>query len=310
MVLARCAPIGQEPFWWVNNAGAVAGDDGVVIVDTCATEQRTRRFLEAVAEATRDAPVRMAVNTHQHGDHAYGNSLLPDHTVIFGHEAMRDAQLADPLIDGCPPIWTPVPAWGNVTRRVPAVAFRSELTLHSGRRRIELRHPGHAAHTAGDVVARLPEERVPFTGDLLFNGLTPMVLMGSLEGALKSLDWRAGFQAEHVVPGHGPLAGRSDLPEILARHEQVCRRARWCPPDGMQAGIGGHEASLQQGTGMMRRPGPAPPWGRAPHRARRRIQTGTRLYPASAWTAQEHECVEIHGIIRLIRPSGVTTVVP
>ncbi len=121
--------------WWVNNAGVVAGDDGVVVVDTCATEQRTRRFLAAVAAAAGDAPVRMAVNTHQHGDHSSGNSLLPDHTVIFGHEAMRDALLADPLIDGCPPIWTPVPDWGNVTRRVPDVAFRSELTLHSGRRR-------------------------------------------------------------------------------------------------------------------------------------------------------------------------------
>ncbi|WP_431903228.1 MBL fold metallo-hydrolase [Nonomuraea sp. bgisy101] len=209
--------------WWVNNAGAVAGGDGVLIVDTCATEQRTRRFLKAVAEATGDAPVRMAVNTHQHGDHSYGNSLLPDQTVIFGHAAMRDALLADPLIDECPPIWTPVPDWGNVTRRVPSVGFQSELTLFAGKRRIELRHLGHAAHTAGDVVVWLPEERVLYTGDLVFNGLTPLLLMGSVEGALKSLDWLADFEAEHVVPGHGPLAAASDLPEILAVHERYYR---------------------------------------------------------------------------------------
>ncbi|GAB3130460.1 MBL fold metallo-hydrolase [Microbispora hainanensis] len=209
--------------WWVNNAGAVAGDDGVLIVDTCATEARTRRFLGAVAEATGGAPVRMAVNTHQHGDHCYGNSLLPDDTVVFGHAAMREALLIDPIIDGCPPVWAPVPDWGQVTRRPPSVVFASELTVHVGAHRVELRHPGHAAHTPGDVVAWLPGERVLFAGDLLFNGLTPMVLMGSVEGALRSLDWLASFEPEHVVPGHGPLATAAELPEVLAVHERYYR---------------------------------------------------------------------------------------
>ena len=109
--------------WWINNAGAVTavGGDGThhggtVIVDTCATHERTRRFLDAV-ERQRAAPIAMAVNTHQHGDHTYGNSLLPRETVIIGHTAMRAGLLADTIIDGCPPVWTPVPDWGPVTRR-------------------------------------------------------------------------------------------------------------------------------------------------------------------------------------------------
>ncbi|TXK39173.1 MBL fold metallo-hydrolase [Nonomuraea sp. C10] len=209
--------------WWVNNAGAVAGDGAVLVVDTCATEQRTRRFLGALDEATGGVPVRMAVNTHQHGDHAYGNSLLPEAAVLFGHEAMRAALLADFVIDGCPPFWTPVPDWGNVTRRVPDVAIRGEVTVFAGGRRVELRHPGYAAHTPGDVVAWLPEERVLFTGDLIFNGLTPLVMMGSVRGALESLEWLAAFGAEHVVPGHGPLADAASLPGILAAHERYYR---------------------------------------------------------------------------------------
>jgi cyclase len=63
--------------WWVNNAGAVADDGEVFVVDTCATEMRTGRFLAAVDAACAGKPIRMAVNTHQHGDHTYGNSLLP-----------------------------------------------------------------------------------------------------------------------------------------------------------------------------------------------------------------------------------------
>ncbi|WP_188195875.1 MBL fold metallo-hydrolase [Nonomuraea sp. SYSU D8015] len=223
--------------WWVNNAGAVTGDDGTVIIDTCATQERTRRFLDAVAEATGDAPVRAAVNTHQHGDHTYGNCLLPEQAVVIGHESVRAEVLVDFVIDGCPPFWSPVPDWGGVTRRPPSLVFRSELTLHSSGRRIDLIHPGHRAHTAGDVVAWLPDERVLFTGDLLFHGLTPLVLMGSVEGALRSLDWLVGFGAGYVVPGHGPLARAGELPRILAEHERYYRFVLETARSGRERGL-------------------------------------------------------------------------
>ena len=82
--------------WWVNNAGAVAGEDGLLVVDTCANRTRTRRFLDALDRAT-DVPIRWAVNTHQHGDHTYGNSLLPDSAVLIGQATMREALLHDPV---------------------------------------------------------------------------------------------------------------------------------------------------------------------------------------------------------------------
>lgn len=179
--------------WWLNNAGAIMGvggdgtyPAGTFVVDTCATYDRTRAFLDSVASTT-NAPVTMAANTHQHGDHTYGNSLLPRETVLIGHEAMRTGLLVDPIIDGCPPVWAPVPDWGAVTRRVPSIAVRDTVTVFNGTRRIELHHPGYAAHTTGDLVAWLPEERVLFAGDLLFHGLTPLVFMGS--AAVRAARW-------------------------------------------------------------------------------------------------------------------------
>lgn len=218
--------------WWVNNAGVVTGAGGTLLVDTCATEDRTRRFLDAVAGIS-DRPLRWAVNTHQHGDHTYGNCLLPASTVLIGHEAMRAGLAADPIIHGCPPFWSPVPDWGAVTPRVPDVVLRDELTIFAGERRIELRHPGYAAHTPGDVVAWLPEERVLFTGDLLFHGLTPLVFMGSVDGALRSLDWLASFEPEHIVPGHGPLLGGAALPDVLGQHERYYRLVLDAVRDGL-----------------------------------------------------------------------------
>ena len=229
--------------WWLNNAGAVTGGDGTLIVDTCATEARTRRFLDAVDVATDGAPVRFAVNTHEHGDHTYGNSLLPAEAALIGHEVMREHLLVDPILDGCPPVWAPVPDWGGVTRRVPTIVTTTDLTVHSGSRRIDIVHPGYAAHTEGDLVAWLPEEQVLFTGDLLFVGLTPLVFAGSVDGALASLEWIADFGPDVVVPGHGPVATGTDLPGILAEHERYYRFVLEVAADGRNAGLDPLEAA-------------------------------------------------------------------
>ncbi|SEG69392.1 cyclase [Thermomonospora echinospora] len=226
-----------EATWWVNNAGAVAGPEGVLVIDTCATEARTRRFLDALRAATGDVPLRYAVSTHLHGDHTHGNSLLPATTVLIAHEETRRGILADFIIDGCPPLWEPVPDWGAVTRRPPDLTMTSELAVNLGDRRVELRHPGYPAHTPGDVVAWLPQERVLFTGDLIFNGLTPMLGMGSVTGALRSLDWVASFEPARVVPGHGPICDEAALPEVLAAHERYYRFVLEVATDGLHDGV-------------------------------------------------------------------------
>jgi cyclase len=222
--------------WWLNNAGAVAGADGVLVIDTCATARRTRRFLEALDSAVGGTSIRMAVNTHQHGDHTYGNSLLPSGAVLVGHERMREGLRQDPVIDGCPPFWDPVPDWGPVVRRLPDITVRSSLTVHVGNRRVELLHPGGPAHTFGDLVAWLPAERVLFAGDLLFAGLTPLVFMGSLTGALASLDWLADFGPHVVVPGHGRVLAGGEIERVLEEHRRYYRFVLALAEKGIAAG--------------------------------------------------------------------------
>jgi cyclase len=238
--------------WWINNAGAIAavGDDGThpggtVIVDTCATFERTQRFLAAVAVATGSAPIAMAVNTHQHGDHAYGNSLLPRETVVIGHAAMRAGLLADTIIDACPPVWSPVPEWGPVSRRVPTIEVADRLIIYAGTRVVSLHHPGHAAHTTGDLVAWLPAERVLFSGDLIFHGLTPLVMMGSVSGARRSLEWLASFDAIVLVPGHGPLVDSAAIAGVLDAHDRYYRFVESVAADARRHGLSPLEAARQ-----------------------------------------------------------------
>jgi len=222
--------------WWINNAGAVAVADGMLVVDTCATVQRTRRFLGALDSAVGGAPIRMAVNTHQHGDHTYGNCLLPSTAVLVGHERMREGLREDPVIDGCPPFWDPVPDWGPVQRRLPDLTIGSSLTVHVGNRRVEVLHPGGPAHTTGDLVAWLPDERVLFAGDLLFAGLTPLVFMGSLTGALAAVDWLAGFGAQVVVPGHGRVLLGAEIEQVIEEHRRYYRWVLALAEGGIAAG--------------------------------------------------------------------------
>ncbi|MFD2420054.1 MBL fold metallo-hydrolase [Amycolatopsis pigmentata] len=223
--------------WWVNNAGFVHHDDAILLVDTCATKNRTSALLAAASKATRDAPIKWAVNTHQHGDHTYGNGLLPGSTVLIGHENMRAGLRDDPIFDACPPIWTPVPDWGVERRRLPELVFESTLTVHLGDLRVDLHHPGHPAHTSGDVIVHVPGKQVLFAGDLLFNGLTPMLLMGSVDGARRALEWIASFEPRHIVPGHGPVIGSSELDRVLAEHDRYYRLVAATAAEGLTRGL-------------------------------------------------------------------------
>ncbi|GAB3908771.1 MBL fold metallo-hydrolase [Kibdelosporangium lantanae] len=230
--------------WWLNNAGAIHADGEVVLVDTCANRDRTTRFLAAVAEKTGDAPIRVALNTHLHGDHVYGNVLLPDTTVIVGHTNTRQGVLDDFLLRNTPPVWSPTPNWEITELRPPTLTFSSSVSVYAGTTEIVLRHPGYTAHTVGDVVAWLPDSGVLFTGDLVFNGVTPLVAMGSLTGAQRSVDWLRTFPVTHVVPGHGPLIPATIFPEVLDTHARYYQLVLDTARDGMTRGLSPLEAGL------------------------------------------------------------------
>lgn len=198
--------------WWVNNTGFLVGSTGVVAVDTCSTERRTRGLLDAIAGVT-PQPVRTLVNTHHHGDHTNGNCLLPGTTVI-GHHRCREGVLAT-RIGGLEAVFGDV-EWGDLEVSAPFVTFEERLDVHVDDLRVELHHIGTPAHTTGDVVAWVPEREVLYAGDLVFNGGTPFVVMGSLAGSLAAIERVRGFGAATIVPGHGAVCGPEAVDAVAA----------------------------------------------------------------------------------------------
>jgi cyclase len=225
--------------WGLNNAGALAGSEGVTLVDTCFTERRTRDLLTAVEGLDR-GPVRTLVNTHHHGDHTHGNWLVPGASVV-GSERCREEVLASGTISEAV---FPGVDWGDIRVRAPFVTFSDELTVWVDELRVDLLFVG-PAHTTNDVVAWIPERRVLFAGDLVFNGGTPFVVMGSVAGALTALDRLDGLGARTIVPGHGPVCG----PEPLASQAAYLRMVTDLAADADAAGVEPLEAARSADLG-------------------------------------------------------------
>ncbi|MER7505083.1 MBL fold metallo-hydrolase [Nonomuraea pusilla] len=228
--------------WWVNNTGFLAGRRGVVCVDSCSTERRTRAFREAIGKVS-DRPVTTLINTHHHGDHTFGNWLFPEATIV-GHEGVRERILAD----GVPTYraaWSPDVEWGTLDLVPPFLTYTDGVTVHSDELRCDVRHIGVAAHTTNDSVVWIPERRVLFSGDLVFNGGTPFVLMGSVTGSIEALGRLRELGARTIVPGHGDVCG----PEAIDRMEAYLRFVLDTAERGRAAGLSPLETARETDLG-------------------------------------------------------------
>jgi cyclase len=202
--------------WCLNNAGVIVGsaagdpagsdsgtDGTVVLIDTAATERRTRALAAAVVRVAPSGLTHL-VNTHFHGDHTFGNSYFKPQVSIIAHEACAVEQEVAGL--GLRGLWPDVD-WGQTSVTGPDITYTDELMLDFGGRRICLQHPRAAAHTLGDTVAWLPDDGVLFAGDIVWSQTTPFCLMGSVAGSLEEIARLRALEPLVVVPGHGPVGG-------------------------------------------------------------------------------------------------------
>jgi cyclase len=188
--------------WWINNTGFLTGPQGTFSIDACSTERRTRAYLAAIRRVT-PRPVRTLVNTHHHCDHTFGNALFPAATIVAHERARAEVIAFGPAQEL--PFWEN-PDWGKLPLEPPFLTFTDEIALHAGDTRVTVRHVSTPAHTTNDVIAWIPEASVLFCGDLVFNGGTPFLLMGSVAGCVEALEKAVlPLGAGTVVPGHGPV---------------------------------------------------------------------------------------------------------
>lgn len=183
------------------------GSDGVVMIDD-SMPPLLPNLNKAIAEVT-DKPINFLINTHMHADHT-GNNVSFGETGahIIGHTNLRD-RLQVSTVDGQEGS-APLPM-----AALPVITFSDEITFHLNGDDARVFHLA-SAHTDGDVAIYFKKANILHTGDALFNGLFPFIDTahgGSVEGyiAAQKLLYELADDKTVIVPGHGPIATRTDL---------------------------------------------------------------------------------------------------
>ncbi len=246
-----------------SNAGLVVGDGESLLIDTLWDTRLTRRMLDSMRPHTANAPIRRLINTHGDPDHCWGNQLLSGAEIIATRAGAEDMAGEDParlrlLARGGQVLGRvasprfPLPGaaqlagvtvyarmlsaydFGEVKLTPPTLTFEGRLELDIGGRAVELIEVG-PAHTPGDLIVHLPDEKIVFAADLMFVGVTPIIWVGPVENWLAGLDRIAALRPKTVVPGHGPLADLDGVEAMRSYWEFIAPAVRQRIAAGLDA---------------------------------------------------------------------------
>jgi len=170
----------------------------------------TRRSLERMANRTPEF-LKMLKDGLSTGKHSDGKAMT-------AHEKVR---LAQAISD----VETYYPEFKTARYLSPTLTFEQKLTLHLGKREIQLLHVGKG-NTAGDVVAYLPQEKILLTGDLLVHPI-PYSFGSFLPEWVQTLTKLSELEVAVIVPGHGPVQRDKEyLRLVMSLLESVVKQVR------------------------------------------------------------------------------------
>ena len=207
------------------NTGVIVGDDSVMLIDTQATPAMARRVIERIRGVT-DKPIKYVTLSHYHavrvlGASAYGASEVIASQTCRAMIAERGQEDWDSEYGRFPRLFQAADGIPGLTW--PSVTFRERMTLYMGKRRVELLFLGRA-HTAGDIVAWVPDAGVMFSGDIVEYRSACYCGDGHFHDWPGTLDAIRGYRPEALVPGRGDaLVGGAKASDALDLTEDFVR---------------------------------------------------------------------------------------
>ncbi|MEK9501168.1 MBL fold metallo-hydrolase [Gaopeijia maritima] len=197
---------GEERFTTVSLF--VVTDEGVLVADGQGSLDETERMIEAIAGIT-DQPITDVVVASDHGDHTAGNAAFPETARVYAHPTSAEALRAMAGVAG---------ADAPVRPATHLVEEREALTL--GGRQIEILFLGRA-HTGGDLVVHLPEEKILFMSEAYLHRIFPAMRTAHPSEWVEMIERAQSMDIDIYVPGHGFV----DSPAILAEELEVFQDA-------------------------------------------------------------------------------------
>jgi len=202
-----------------GNVTAIVAEGSTLLIDS-GVDSRVSELNAAIFKATW-RPVTRLVNTHCHFDHTGGNvyfgaagvTIIAQENVKKWLSSVQNVPFIG-LRDGSYP-----------AQALPTVTYSSGMTLRQDTLRLTLDNYG-PAHTDGDTIIYISPANIAVVGDIFSNHFYPIIDLstgGSIDGMIHALDQILAQTDAHtkIVPGHGPVATRSDLQDYRDMLVQV-----------------------------------------------------------------------------------------
>jgi len=245
----RISPPSLEPYsmYRGSNLGCIVTEKGLIQIDTAKHPIHALNWIDLVRKIS-DMEFLYIINTDHHLDHIIGNycfdapvishylarneiekfksfdplkiSPLMGTTQLMGMFENRDEAFIQKLLNIIEDMEGKLRDSYEKLRIILAeITFGDKLILYVGDMRLELIHVG--GHTVGSILAYLPEEKVLFSGDLVFNNLLPNMVHADTEKWLKVLTMIEKMDVEIIVPGHGYPCDKGPLEKLRQYIQEV-----------------------------------------------------------------------------------------
>jgi len=204
---------------YMVNSTLIIGDTGAILIDTGFTDEIGAQLRAEVAKLTKK-PVKVVINTHHHGDHTFGNVAFPEAKFI-------SSEMCRQLLLQGEAEWLAI-IEGAVGRKFPKIRAVPASEVYARNSKSDVVIDGvkmtfwvpEGAHTTGDLMIWLPQDKVLVGGDILVNQTTPNFRDAMVKKWVDTLGEIQALPAVKIIPGHGPLMTQA---EAAAMHDRMAK---------------------------------------------------------------------------------------
>jgi cyclase len=260
-------------FQTLCNGGFLVGKDSALLIEGFVSVPGAAFQMEALRMVSQ-VPVKGGLDTHYHFDHVMGNGFFGGNGIpLWAHanaakritesygslQGMDRAAALAPLVKAVDNAKTDAARQHRkenlaTTTNVFDITNSSILALPNhpidpaklpmkidlgGLTAVLESYPGHSGT---DVIVRVPEQNVVYTGDLLFSSLYPVCFdtQATVSGWRQTLKTFASWDKDTVfVPGHGPICGQEGIALFRSLFDDIEEQAQKMHKSGIPAAEAG-----------------------------------------------------------------------
>lgn len=241
----------------ISNGGFIYGKEAALLIEGFASPGGANMQMDALRAVTQ-VPVRAAIDTHYHFDHSTGNSFYGAHSIaIWAHnktasrivesygplqgmdraaflepyqKRVRDAktesqrQHAQSDLAAVTGVYSIANANVLALPNQPLDPAKLPFSVDLGALTVVFEtYPGHSGT---DVIVRIPEQKIVFTGDLLFSGWYPVAFDATISGWRSTLAKFASYDKGTIfIPGHGQVCGQEGVAILRSVFDDIAAQA-------------------------------------------------------------------------------------